>query len=871
MSKGAARVTFDVNWECGWFPECNAPCQSPCNNPDHKHKKCAAYGRHELKDCVHGKWGFYYSPDGQIQTWRGVHRYNPNGCAMVYLLIYNQDKQQILFDLNKRAEYNLPSYRRHKYKPDDLHEVATNFFFELFSTNNKNVLLPSVLNRFIFADSSVIYPVCVNNECASQILFKNGRKWFDRRDVERAMEFITLEWERKPDKQSYGYVVKDRGAKLARRPVFSLAALVLRWLMVKQDNESVTTSRATSPVPSIPPSISESILTTTSGYASATPSLFGFSIHDEPEDHVNFDEFIGSEISFEIVNFLPEEDETIVHIDESSTQLDLFTILYTQQLDNQGSLIKISTDIPQNEYIVIFYCDNRISSHVYHESSPVYHSTDVKDYLDFINKQTQSQIFLIISGSSISSEIQSTFDCQQVHAIYFLRNYEHKYPINTRKVSGTFNNLDNLCEQLHKDIQFYREQYTHTIRIDIFSRINYQQKLISQLNDKHRTFLTYILFIDILPLVSILEFKLEELQRICEILFSNQGRDTAYYIYQLQKENDNATNFLQDPKFSQIILKIHQLDKFNDLFILQKQFIKIQQMIKTSSSLDNVYISQIITNDILKMMQTGLDEYISIGIFVLATKSLLTARTIARRMVDNGLISILFEIEIIEDTQWIEIDSNHVVFRPGTVFRLKSVHQAPDDVYYAKLKSVDKEFYSVKEQLQLEIDVKLSWLTYGNYLFFLNRFEEGERYFNYLLDKLSSEPVYLSAIYNNMGLLYTKKYEKERNNKEQYLNKALMVYNKVFENTQLINSNTSLRKTTKQFITELPKINDAPLPTIIDYSIIIGHIADIYYNDKNYSEALKSYIEALELSVDKRISHYYQQKILNIRTHLTEQ
>ncbi|CAF4419758.1 unnamed protein product, partial [Adineta steineri] len=97
----------------------------------------------------------------------------------------------------------------------------------------------------------------------------------------------------KPDKQSYGYVVKDRGAQLARRPVFSLAALVLRWLMVKHDNESVTTSRATSPVPSIPPSISESILTTTSGYASATPSLFGFSIHDEPEDHVNFDEFIG--------------------------------------------------------------------------------------------------------------------------------------------------------------------------------------------------------------------------------------------------------------------------------------------------------------------------------------------------------------------------------------------------------------------------------------------------------------------------------------------------------------------------------------------------------------------------------------------------
>jgi tetratricopeptide (TPR) repeat protein len=550
--------------------------------------------------------------------------------------------------------------------------------------------------------------------------------------------------------------------------------------------------------------------------------------------------------------------------------MNFFTMLHTQQLESRYSIIKVSNDTPHDEYIVIFHCDDRNISNAYHGTSPLYHSTNTKECLEFINKQTISQIFLIISGSIIPSEIQSVFDYQHIHAIYFFPNNELQYSINNRKVSGFFDKLDDLFEQLHKDIQFYREQHFHTSRIDTFSRIIQKQKLISQLTDKQSTFLTYNLFIDILPLVPILEFKLDDITQICDILFPNQSTDIAHYIHQLQDESYYTKNYIQNPKFSQIILRLHQMNKINELFILQKQFVDIEKQVHEStaiSTLDSVYITRMITTDTLKLMQSSIDEYISIGIFVLATKSLLTARTIARKLVDNGLISILFYIEILKSTRLLNIDFDRVLFHPGAVFGLRSIDRAPDNVFYVKLKAVDKEFYFIKEQLQFEIDVKLSWLTYGNYLYFLNRFKEGETYFNYLLNKLSSEHFYVLAIHNNMGLLYAKKYE-EGEDKEQYFHKAEMAFNTIVEKFSLIDSSSAIRSNVDQLDTEID--GAAPTFNTIDYITIVGHIADLYYIEKEYEKAMESYIKALELSVDKRACCYYRKMILTIKEHLKE-
>jgi tetratricopeptide (TPR) repeat protein len=543
---------------------------------------------------------------------------------------------------------------------------------------------------------------------------------------------------------------------------------------------------------------------------------------------------------------------------------DLFTMLHTLQLENQFFTFNSSVDESRGECIVIFHCGNRKLFHADQGSSPLYQSTDANECHQILNEQAQSRIFLVISGDMIPSEIHSTFHYQQIYAIYFFRNNELEYPINIRKVSGLFDKLEDLSERLYKNIRFYREQHMHTSRIHMFSTIEQTQKLISQLNDKQIDFLVYNFFIDILPLVPTFEFKLEDITKICDILFPSQGTKVARYVNDLQKETDHAKNFIQDPKFSQIILRLDQLDNLNNLFILQKPLTDIQNRVLKSTEIPKsltVYLVKIISVNDLEMIRSEYDKFISIGSFILATKSLLTARTIARKMVDDGLLSVLIQIEVAEGIRLLETSSDHVIFHLGAVFRLESMNLAPDGVWYAKIKSADSEFQVIKEQIQLEIEVPLSWLTYGNYLYFLRRPQLAETYFKYLLEKLPSGHIDRgSSIYSNI-LVYSMKNGKDGKAK------AEKIYDEAFKCAQSVEYISTGNEYNGQTCVATPGGNVTLSNTSIDHSTVLGNIADVYYQKGDYKLALEHYKQALELSTDARCRSYYKQMILNVINH----
>ncbi len=457
------------------------------------------------------------------------------------------------------------------------------------------------------------------------------------------------------------------------------------------------------------------------------------------------------EIYGQIINDISK---TMEILPQSDRFIDIFTMSHTQRLDNRSFVINISADVPCDVYIVAFHCNDQEFFNIEQKSAFASEFTDVEECLQLVNKLTTTQIFLVISGNVIPSKIESIFGSPQIHAIYFFRNNQLKYPINKRKVRGLFDNQEVLFERLDNDISFYREHFNHTSRIDIFSTIEHTGNIISQLKHQQIAFLAYNLFINILPQIPLLEFKLEDLTKICNNLFPNNGNEIAQYVKQLYEESDEVKNFDQDPKFSQIILKLHQSNRLNELFILQKPLIDIQknvfESIKTSKTV-NVYISKLISNDTLKTLERSIDELVSIGIFILATKSLLTARTIARKIADNGLIPVLFHIEVVEGTRLLEIDLDRVILSLGSIFRLESVNLAPDGVWYVKMKSADSKFRFIEEQIQLETEVPLSWLTYGKYLFFFNEFEQAKTYFELLLEKLPAEHTDQLSINNNMA------------------------------------------------------------------------------------------------------------------------
>ncbi|CAF1401326.1 unnamed protein product [Adineta steineri] len=359
----------------------------------------------------------------------------------------------------------------------------------------------------------------------------------------------------------------------------------------------------------------------------------------------------------------------------------------------------------------------------------------------------------------------------------------------------------------------------------------------------------------------LLEVKLEDLANICDNLFPNQGKEMTHYVTQLHKESEEAKNFIQDPKFSQIVLNLHQSNQLNELFILQKPFVDIQKRVFESveiSTMKTVYVARIISSDTLGIIKSSSGKFISIGMFILATKSLCIARTITRKLADSGLISILFQIEVVEGTCLLEVDPYRAIFRLGGIFRLESINLAPDGVWYVKIKPADSEFRMIKQQLQFETDVLLSWLTYGNYLYFLKQSRQAKAYFEYLLNKLPLEHADRPSVCNNMALIYTME------NEEAGKTKAKRLYDDALKYAMSIDSNSKMNECRDQTCIGILTASAPLLETDIDRSIVLGSMADVYYQTDDYKSAIEYYKQAFQLSADSQCRSYYQQMIISI-------
>jgi tetratricopeptide (TPR) repeat protein len=177
---------------------------------------------------------------------------------------------------------------------------------------------------------------------------------------------------------------------------------------------------------------------------------------------------------------------------------------------------------------------------------------------------------------------------------------------------------------------------------------------------------------------------------------------------------------------------------------------------------------------------------------------------------------------------------------------------APDDVWYVKIKDVHEEFQLIKQQIQLEIGIRLSWLTYGNYLSFLNCFEQGEAYFKHLLEKCPLVPIDRPSIYNNMALMYTMNNQKESANH---------FYNLALDCVKLISFDTAINEHEGLSNMVIPTANMIIPKALIDHSTVLRNIGDVYHKSNNRTKALEYYKKAFKSTTDQHCTRYYQQKI----------
>ncbi|CAF4499706.1 unnamed protein product, partial [Rotaria sp. Silwood2] len=119
--------------------------------------------------------------------------------------------------------------------------------------------------------------------------------------------------------------------------------------------------------------------------------------------------------------------------------------------------------------------------------------------------------------------------------------------------------------------------------------------------------------------------------------------------------------------------------------------------------------------------------------FVIASKSFQSITDICRRAANNELQVILFELNLSDGVSPVKVDEDSVVFNLGTLFRLVSSNRTPDGIWRAQLECANDAVQHIKNQLQSKVGRRLTWLTFGSYLNFLQpKNKAAEEYYYYL-------------------------------------------------------------------------------------------------------------------------------------------
>jgi tetratricopeptide (TPR) repeat protein len=190
-------------------------------------------------------------------------------------------------------------------------------------------------------------------------------------------------------------------------------------------------------------------------------------------------------------------------------------------------------------------------------------------------------------------------------------------------------------------------------------------------------------------------------------------------------------------------------------------------------------------------------------------------------------------------------ENNYLFFPFGSTFRICSIDQSLDGVWYVKLiYTIDKDLQIVKEQLEYEVNQPLNWLTFGHFLRVLKLIDEAKEYYSFWLRTLSIDHPDLISIHHHLGIFYAEINEDS---------KALDHMNKVLQFTRPI-------------ISEVPHHDqhfgkdEECITSTVNQTTIFANIADIYNKIGKHQMALEFYEKALVTTTDQRYRRQFQYK-----------
>ncbi len=514
-------------------------------------------------------------------------------------------------------------------------------------------------------------------------------------------------------------------------------------------------------------------------------------------------------------------------------------------------------------HIVVLHCHNYILFHTDSQRFELFEFSDVIECVQQLRGIDFESVFFIVSGEvkSMIRDLKAITMLNKFYAIYFFVPVTDAQEldetiISYKNIGKLFDNLEFLLNCLSADIKFYLEQPLYIPILSVFpSQNNTKVKSKMGLTEGQEKFAAFHLFVNHFREAPTTTYRNQYLFDRCLTLVENKlDGEHALKILKTNKEQIFDW-FINVPYLSIVINSFLQGKHPRNLLDIQQVLVAIDphfaQVTSTTSS-SIVYRVQFLREQDLEIIKTNINELITFHTYIVATKDLLTARTIARQAANRGLLVIMFQIKVPSQTHVLELGNNRLMFRFGTIFLIQSIDLAPDAVWYAELKHADSDFQSIQERLQLQMGEQLTWLTLGNYLCALNHFDDAKDYFHHLGNALPKDHKALSSIYNNMGLIYTELGDHEE---------SLKCYNTAIQLLDNISPNTD--HTTERNSFEILSQSDETKMTV-DCRLLGDKMEEVHSQQSQREEALKCYRKALELTTDPLMRVRFEQKIKDI-------
>ena len=451
----------------------------------------------------------------------------------------------------------------------------------------------------------------------------------------------------------------------------------------------------------------------------------------------------------------------------------------------------------------------------------------IQQFIQSVKNDDMTTVFVLIFMTNVN-DIRMIDKIDNVAAIYIVtdaQSIEKMHEMSTySKVSGIFVPDETLLQQLITDIYFHVQCQIHSPGLGVFK---VEPDAWKKFSDHQVNLVRFQLFSSILL----------ELPVRMATTIEGDTMDLGQLLSRYIEANTAINHLFKEFTASTLERTIPALKEMH-------QYTESCATKVDSISLF-VYRAQLVSQKDIQAIQSNPNSFLSVQTFIVASRSLQSIAEICRRARDSQLTVILLTLKLSETASIFTMDSNTVVFKLGTLFRLVSFNMTPDGVYHADLELANGIMQLFIDKLQLEIGKKLTWLTFGNYLIAIKQATAAEEYYLYLKKSIPSDHPNIASMYNNMGLMYS-----ALNNGRQALACFDMALEREAATSSILSEDISAAMETS------PSEN-----THGGKVMVLNKLAERSVQHGDYTTALHAYCQALEITEDEQLRKVYQKKI----------